>query len=514
MPETAEPIVAGTGLTQSQIEQIYAGDDEQLKYAVSLLLTDEYFKFVPRPDNIAEWDQQEGFVNSPEETGKEGAGNFNICLGGNGSGKTQAAAYKTARYLRERRPPREECPFWVIGKTFELACGVCWGEKLKHYIPESLIHGISWFKSARGWPAAVNLKHPDDPSKIGWVIEFKSYDQGREAMQARSIGGYWFNEEVPFSIVEEVQARCRDYGSPGWADFTPLNIKSPEWRDKYDDPPNGWHFYHLNTLCNTNRPKGWYEWFLGSVAADMRDTRQYGHFTALSGQVFKDWRKLTHVIPKRKIPRDWKKLRGIDYGHNNPTACLWIARQGSGFDSVYYVYDEHYEPRQLHDYHAKRIKSRPWDHGNDPNYGPTYGDHDPQEIAEYAHRGIFITPANKAIIPGIECLQSLMIPNPITGKPRLYVMDHCENLIKEIGKYRYLDQRRTEGNKRNAAELPAECDDHAIDALRYAIYSDEMRGMRGTAEGRRLIKTRNNQAMPAPMSMNSNRRNSYGNLLN
>ena len=103
-----------------------------------------------------------------------------------------------------------------------------------------------------------------------------------------------------------------------------------------------------------------------------------------------------------------------------------------------------------------------------------------------------------------------MIPNPITGKPRLFVMEHCENLIKEIPKYRYLDQRGTEGNKRNAAELPADCDDHAIDALRYAIYSDEMRNMRGTAEGRRLIKNRDILSMPQP----TQKRTSYGNLLN
>lgn len=498
-----QPIVAG--LTKTEIDAIYAGNDEELKVAISMLLTDPYFQFVPRPDNIELWDQQESFVNSPEDPDDTGRGHFNICLGGNGSGKTQAAAFKTARYLRERTPPRDECPFWVIGESFELACGVCWGEKLSKYLPKDLIHSISWFKSSRNWPAAVNLKHPDDPNRIGWVVEFKSYSQGREAMQARSIGGYWFNEEVPLTIVEEVQARCRDYGSPGWADFTPLKIKSPEWRDKHDDPPSGWNFYHLNTKCNTALDAGWVDWWLAGIPEDMRDTRQLGMFTSLSGQVFKDWRKKIHVIPRRRIPRDWKKIRGIDYGHNNPTAVLWIARD---HDRNYYVYDEHYEARQLHDHHAKLIKSRPWDL-TDPHTGATYGDHDPQEIAEYAARGIYITPANKTRNPGIEAIKSLMVPNPDTGKPRLFVMENCENLIKELPRYRYPDQRGPEGNKRNAAEDPIDCDDHAIDALRYAIFSEEIRLLRNKPLGKKIHKDITHLSMP---KFTDSKKQGYGNL--
>jgi hypothetical protein len=311
------------------------------------------------------------------------------------------------------------------------------------------------------------------------VLEFKSYAQGLGSMKAVSIGGYWFNEEVPYHLVFEVQGRCRDYDSPGWADFTPVECKTPAWIDAYATPPEGWRFYHLNTHCNKSIAARWAERYLATVPAEMQEMRTIGKFTTLRGAVYKEFRRAIHVTPPFAIPKAWRRLRGIDFGYVNPFVCLWVARDNEG---RYYVYDEYYSPETLLEERVKAMRRRqPW--GTEPWHGPTYTDHDAQWRKELEARGISCTPAKKDIQHGIAHLRSLMKPAD-DGRPRLFVFDHCKNLIREIMGYRW-----PEGTDHsNPKEAPLDKNNDTLDALRYAIYSDQFGEYDRTPEGRRSVQ--------------------------
>lgn len=443
----------------------------QIRAIAEAYCRDPLQRFRPRPNNPNDHDEQTAFI-------EDNISRFAVCLGGTGSGKTEAAAYKVARYVLDHEPQRERLPFWIVGDTYDTTCDVCWNEKLSKYIPKAMIHSIDWYKSRRNWPYAVSLKHPKKPGEIGWVLEFKSYEQGLAPMKAKSIGGFWCNEEVPYETVLEVMGRCRDYNSPGWADFTPIEVKSPEWIDLYENPPEGWRFYHLNTRLNTALGEGWADWYLGQIPEDMRGTREIGVFSVLRGQVFKEFRKSIHVIEPFRIPRDWRKVRGVDFGFNNPFCCLWVARD---HDDRYYVYDEHYESRQLNAHHASAIHSRDW---NDelPWYGPTYTDHDAQERAELGNFGIQCTPASKAINPGIELLRSLMMVQP-DGKPRLFIFDKCVNLIREIVGYKW----REGTGARNAIDEPVDKDNHCLAAGTMVLTSEGEKPIEAIVAGESVL---------------------------
>jgi len=451
-------------LSPGQLEDILAlKDDEQIKEDVRKELTYQYYSFHPRVDIPEDFEEQTAFIEADPSVVK-----FAVALGGTGSGKTIAAAAKTVDFLAYNKPPRPRCPFWVIGETYDLACGVCWNEKLFNMIPKSWVIHTAWIDRARNWPAAVLLK--DDPlsahPEIGWILEFKSYAQGRERMQAASIGGYWFNEEAPFSIIEEVQGRCRDYDSPGWADFTPVDIRSPEWQEAYENPPEGWQFFHLNTERNSYINQEWIRRYLARLPEDVRETRRVGAFSSFRGQVFKEWNKKIHVIEPFEIPHDWHRIRGLDFGFNNPFVCLWCAKD---HDGRYYVYDEHYQSGQLNAYHVKKIKEREWN-DNSPYYGQTYSDHDAQERAELMNLGIHCTPARKNVLLGIEQLRSLLMVQA-DERPMLYVFKQCENLIREFGSYKWPEGT----DRKNPKELPLPVNDHCLDALRYVTHSDAIR---------------------------------------
>lgn len=465
-------------LTKMQLDMLAAAGHLDLiaEYAEAL---NPYETFEPRPDDPADWDQQTSFVN--DTTSK-----FAICLGGNRAGKTYSAAYKTAKYLRETEPMRERCPFWILGETFEMVTTICWDENLRQFIEPRSIKEISWYDKKRNLPATVILKWPDDINKPankarpGWSIEFKSYDQGVALMQGRSIGGFWFNEEAPLNIVQEVQVRCANYDAPGWADFTPIHTRDPIWQDLYDDPPKGWKFYHLNLLKNrTRKIQAWAETYLPSIPEDERETRRIGVFASYVGQVFKEFRRDTNVVdrfPNGTLlpPADWWKIRGIDFGFGQPFCCLWVARD---HDGRYWVYDEHYESGRPLDYHIERMKERPWKY-NVPYYSPVYCDsEDPEAIYMLKQAGIeTATPATEAKKPGAvkrrisELRRMMMVQGD--GKPALYILSKCKNLVREIRGYHWALPIGKDLRKHAAPEVPVKWDDHSIDAMAYAIYTD------------------------------------------
>lgn len=420
-------------------------------------------QWTPRADRPDLFDQQTAFVESTAKVA--------VCLGGTGSGKTDAAAFKVARRVCLERPPRAFCPFWVVGQNYSMVGNICWVEKLSRFIPKHCIERIVWLNEARQWPLAVIMM------PIGghrWVIEFKSFEQGRRAFQGASIGGWWLNEEGPLDIVEEVLGRCRDYNSPGWADFTPLDKHSIDWKEKEEDPPPGWEFYSLNVRCNEHLAQGWADEYLESIPADMRATREHGAFASRSGAVFKEFRRHLHIIEPFELPSHWHRIRGIDFGWNHPTACVWVGRD---MDHNYFVYDSYMASGRLLEEHARDINARDWQ--DRPEYGRTYADTaGGQEIAEFTRYGIQCSGARKSIELGIECVRRLLMPQPMTKKPRLFIMktDNNKMLIKQIQQYHW-DTPLGKGDRmREARDLPVKFNDDLVDALRYAIYTEESGG--------------------------------------
>lgn len=471
-------------LEDAEIEAALASEDREAIEAVYLATCHPYYGFDPRPDDANNYEEQSSFCEPgyrfDEDLNRyvydEPAVRFKICLGGTGSGKTVVSAFKAARHVLETRPPEPGAKFWVISHSKEQVGAVCWKEKLSGMIPENEIFNVAWDNTRLGFPQAVMLKHPDDYRKVGWVLEFKSYEQGLAAFTGANIGGYWFNEEVPFHLVAEVMGRTRQWGSPGWADFTPIECRDQEWPEKYNRPPADWRFYHLNSELNFYNAPGWYESQKAHWPEDTIELRTIGKFTALHGAIFKEFRRHIHVINwdqfheltnKRHIPRDWRKVRGIDFGYGNPFCCLWLSKWAK--EDTWFVYDEHYRAQTPLKEHAAAILKRPWD-DSEPWYGPTYSDHDAQDMAELAQLGIHCTPAVKhKQKAAIDYVRSLMLQMP-NGKPRIYILEDCRNLLKELPAWRW--KEGTDG--RDPKDEPVDKADHSCDSLLYGLYSDHI----------------------------------------
>ena len=149
----------------------------------------------------------------------------------------------------------------------------------------------------------------------------------------------------------------------------------------------------------------------------------------------------------------------MDYGTNNPCVFLLI---GIHHDKIIvekeYYYDSTEKGRQKTDLqYAKDLKE--FIGGIEPEALIV----DPSAASfkvQLSEEGLSTTDADNSVIDGIRYVSSLLV----SGK--LVVSKNCPNLIKEFSSYVWDQKRQAKGE-----DVPVKQHDHALDALRYALYT-------------------------------------------
>ena len=473
--------------------------------------------WIPRPDCPAEFDQQTAFVYARDLV--------SFLLGGNGSGKTACAAKKCVNFLLNTPPPRRNTPFWILAEDYTQVCEVCWAEKLngEKFLPDAVVDwaNVGWYKPRQNWPLSVPLK----PHRNGhnWRLEFRSYAQGWKSMQARSIGGFWFSEQVDWTVYLEVLRGCREYMYRGgqFLEFTPLQPELCVQLERLMDArPEGYGFYRTNTQKNANVSEDWKRTFFGAVPKSMLATRQTGALASFQGVIFGGFNVHTHTEAKTaRIPAGVTHYRGIDWGFSqqHPFACVWGYRDGLGDIRVYAEYwspetitarmhaknilaislafgwpvpEEVFQPTRenlqfAHDVLGLADQMNPKRLGRqiDPKtrrpryrpgeYGQTYADSSrPDCIAQCNQVGIYSSGGTHEVLRGIEEVQGLLEINPGTGKPHLMVNERCPHLIEEFRKYRWKTREDDGVKSHEPFKLgPFMKGEDTISAARYMVYN-------------------------------------------
>jgi hypothetical protein len=476
-----------------------------------------YFTFSPRPDRVADLDQQTGFAESSTN-------GVAFCLGGNGSGTTTSVLAKAVRFMLENEPVRRDCPFWLIAGSYEQICSL-YDEKLdqKGHLPPSCIDRkrIGWLKPNNNWPMRVPLR-PAEGSKNNWMLEFKSYEQGRQQMQARAIGGFAFIEQFPWELLTEVRRGCREFSMKSYrgnklAEFTPVDPalssnleemirfgKAPADRSRRirgaQYLPDNWEVFYQNTAIAAEAghvDPDWFEEFCAMIPDDMIDVRIRGMFGSYEGLIYKGLNPSTHFVNDSfwsHVTDDVVRHRSIDWGSGpeNPFCCLWGLRFRDG---RWLIYDEYYSNDQESttiDHLTAVHKRHEW--RDTMLFGYTFADpSDPdnfrigQKLPLYTNDTVdsmALTAAANAVNEGIEHVKylfksSLIIDDPAnpTEKsrvPRLYIHEaNCPNLSRELRSYRWEKSTGKGANPKSARKQPLKLNDHSVDALRYLVFTHD-----------------------------------------
>jgi phage terminase large subunit len=202
---------------------------------------------------------------------------------------------------------------------------------------------------------------------------------------------------------------------------------------------------------------------------------RFGDWSVFVGQFFPEWKKERHQVPFHDVAFQARWF-GYDYGYANPMACLWV---GQDFDGRMWVYRELYGTGKTENQQVSEIAQL--NQGDAP-----FGIVDPAIFAqtrqgyslqtrsiadEFMAQQVAVQPGNNNRRAGWARLRSLLAKEMpacpyhreqgMAACPSLHVMDSCPNLIRTLPELVY--------DERDKEDCDTEGEDHAPDALRYAL---------------------------------------------
>lgn len=299
---------------------------------------------------------------------------------------------------------------------------------------------------------AVWVKHASDGLS---VVQFKSYDQGREAFQGTEQDGIWLDEEPPEAVYTECLLRTMTNNGMVMLTFTPLRGMSevvlaflpggavPEKQEgpkavvsaTWDDVP------HLSKQAK--------EELWEAIPPFQRDARSKGLPQLGAGAIYPVPESAV-VCEPFDIPKHWPRSYGFDVGWKRTAAIFGAIDRET---DTGYVYSEHYQGEGEPAVHAAAIKARGQLPGAiDPaSRGRSQAD-GKQLIQQYREQGLELTEAANAVEAGIFATWERFS----TG--RLKIFSTCQHTRAELRLY-----RRDERGK------VVKENDHAMDGVRYWV---------------------------------------------
>ena len=171
-----------------------------------------------------------------------------------------------------------------------------------------------------------------------------------------------------------------------------------------------------------------------------------GQVAELKNKVYNNY------VVVKDLPSSYDEIiYGVDFGYNNPSVILEIGIK----DDDVYIIKELYKTHLTNSELIEEMKT--FVHANSDVYADAA---EPDRIKEIEQAGFNIYPAKKEVKNGIDFLK----------RKKIYIHENCTNTIEEIKNYKYKEDRQG-----NVLEEPVKFNDHAMDALRYAVYTYQNR---------------------------------------
>jgi hypothetical protein len=214
---------------------------------------------------------------------------------------------------------------------------------------------------------------------------------------------------------------------------------------------------------------GDYEQILKGMPTVLRQQLLEGNWDVVEGAAFPEFDPNIHVIPPFEIPAHWERLKGIDYGYASESACVWLTVDPE--DGTIIVYRELYKKGLtgselgaiIREMELPDVRSVPgvldtaaWSQMGGGYKGPTVG----EVLVQMGHK---LRRADKNRKAGKIQVHERLAKNMETGRPKLQIFSSCPNTIREM--------QALPAAKNDPEDVDTHAQDHAYDALRYALMS-------------------------------------------
>lgn len=366
------------------------------------------------------------------------------------SGKSFAADLRWLEYTQTQRGP-----FLLTGKTIDTA-----NRNVIRPLMELAGAEVRWLNQGRGelgiGKALVHVIGLNDA-------------KAESRLRGGTYGG-WYADEVTLYPQEAVRMALSRLSIPGAKAFWTMNPDSPyhwalqDYLDK-DELKAGilkrWHF----TLDDNPALDEDYKDSLKSLYSGLFYQRFIeGLWVLAEGVIYSQFQPQFHVTAD--VPELVNYWVGVDYGTSNPTVFLLMGEDVTG--GIWVVREYYWDG-------AKRKRQK-----TDREYAddlevwlgdaiPSVLYVDPSAksfITELRQRGWIVMGADNDVLDGIRVVSTAL------ASGRLHVHPDCENVQREFTAYIWDEAAQIKGEDR-----PLKQHDHAMDALRYGVYSHSKRGI-------------------------------------
>ena len=353
-----------------------------------------------------------------------------VSYGGAGSGKS----YSTAQHVILRALEENNKRILITRKTLP-ALRVSCLQLMKDLLSE--------------YEIPYELNKSELEMKIGSnQILFKSLDNP-EKIKSSEFNYIWAEEATELTHQDYLQLRLRLRRKNELKNrlIMTLNpIDQFHWiRTKVLDTPNeDMASFQSNYKMNPFLSKEYIEQLEGLAEIDENYYRIYalGEWGVLQNLIYSNW----DVV--NKMPEDYDEvIYGLDFGYVNPTVLLEIRIKENEIWAKEIIYQSHLTNAELIDLLKEKI---------DRNVSIYADSAEPQRIEEIYQAGFNVYPSEKNVQFGINRVKQY----------KLHILEDSVNLIKEIRSYKWKEDK--EGR---ILEEPVKFNDHAMDAMRYALAS-------------------------------------------
>jgi len=274
----------------------------------------------------------------------------------------------------------------------------------------------------------------------------------------------------PDSIIDMIDTRLSAPHSLGIATCNPSHPahKIKQWIDKAEAGDSNYYSLHFTLDDNPYVDQDYKDRIRNSLSGLAYKRNYLGLWVLAEGAIFDFFDRDIYVLSKPYRASEYF-IAGVDMGTANAFACVVIGvstgrttQQGKQlWVEAEYYWDSRKEGRQkTNSEYANEL------HDFLEPYGVQKLYIDPSALSfktELRRRGMACIDADNDVLEGINYVTSEM------KQGNLFVMNRCPNLIREIEGYVWDEKAAKKGD-----DAPIKVNDHAIDALRYAVYTHKV----------------------------------------